>query len=216
MGASIPRAKRRNYKKKSPLARLLILIPCLALLIALAVFYIGRYQKELTYRQYPLAYKELIVEKANAFNLKPWHVAAVVRCESSFNPDATSNAGARGLMQIMPETGAWLAGKFGEEADFDPASLYDPEINLKYGCWFLNWLMERYDENVVLATCAYHAGHGTVDKWLSDPAVSPDGKTIDPAVIPYASTKTYVSRILTAYDKYQELYDFGAESTAQP
>ena len=208
MGASLPRARRRNYKKKSPYTRLLVIIPCLALLIALAVFYVGRYQKTLAYRQYPLSYKELIVEKAEDFNLQPWHIAAVVRCESSFNPDATSSAGARGLMQIMPETGAWLAGKFGEEADFDPAALYDPETNLKYGCWFLNWLMARYDENVVLATCAYHAGHGTVDKWLADPAVSADGKTIDPANIPYASTKTYVSRILTAYDKYQELYDF--------
>ena len=106
MGASLPRARRRNYKKKSPYMRLLVIIPCLALLIALAVFYVGRYQKTLAYRQYPLSYKELIVEKAEEFNLQPWHIAAVVRCESSFNPDATSSAGARGLMQIMPETGA--------------------------------------------------------------------------------------------------------------
>ncbi len=216
MGSPLPRARRRNNRRKSPCARLLIIISCLALLVALAVFYVGRYQKTLAYRQYPLSYKELIVEKAEEFNLQPWHVAAVVRCESSFNPDATSDAGARGLMQIMPETGAWLAGKFGEETDFDPASLYDPETNLKYGCWFLNWLMARYDENVVLATCAYHAGHGTVDKWLADPTVSADGKTIDPDNIPYASTKTYVSRILTAYDKYQELYDFASTDASQP
>ena len=214
MGATLPRKRRRSYKKKNPRLRLLVIIPCLVLLVVLGVFGVNRYLTMKTYQEYPLSYKELIIKTAEEYNLRPWHVAAVIRCESSFNANATSSVGACGLMQIMPDTGEWLAGKFDEDADFDTASLYDPAINIKYGCWFLNWLMERYDGDVVLATCAYHAGHGTVDKWLADPTVSADGKTIEPDNIPYASTKTYVKRILAAYEKYQELYDFSSTETA--
>ena len=145
---------------------------------------------------------------AGEYGLEPWHVAAVVRCESSFDANATSSVGARGLMQIMPDTGEWIAGKFKEADGFDPDSLYDPETNLKYGCWYLNWLMGRYDRDLTLVTSAYHAGHGTVDKWLTDSAVSPDGRTLLRDAIPYASTKAYVSRVLTAYEKYEELYDY--------
>lgn len=109
-------------------------------------------------------------------------------------------------MQIMPSTGEWLAGKFDEEDVYTDDSLYVPETNLKYGCWYLNWLMQRYGGDRTLVTAAYHAGHGTVDGWLNDPAVSLDGKTLN--TIPYSSTNTYVERVLRACEKYQELYDF--------
>lgn len=203
-----PRSRRRSFRKKKPLARILAAALCAALLTALGIYYVFQYQKDLTYAQYPLSYKDLIVSKAAEYNLEPWHIAAVVRCESSFNANATSSVGARGLMQIMPDTGLWLAGKFDEADSFQADSLYDPETNLKYGCWFLSWLMKRYNQDIVLATAAYHAGHGRVDSWLSDPSVSPDGQTISPDAIPYDSTKTYVARILKAYEKYEELYDY--------
>ena len=205
---AMPRSRRRSMKKKAPVGRVAAIAVILALLIALGVYYIAQYRRHLVYAQYPLRYKDLIVRTAGDFDLEPWHVAAVVRCESSFDPNATSGVGARGLMQIMPDTGEWLAGKFKEKDGYDPESLYDPETNLKYGCWYLNWLMGRYNRDLVLVTSAYHAGHGTVDKWLSDSAVSPDGQTIQPDAIPYASTKTYVSRVLRAYEKYEELYDY--------
>jgi len=135
-----------------------------------------------------------------------------VRCESSFRSDAVSYAGAMGLMQIMPDTGEWLAGKFDEKQGYTSDVLYQPETNLKYGCWYLNWLMKRYEHDRTLATAAYHAGHGTVDRWLADPSVSSDGKTL--SHIPYDSTRTYVARILKACQKYQELYDFTASADA--
>ncbi|MBO4299371.1 MAG: lytic transglycosylase domain-containing protein [Clostridia bacterium] len=205
---AVPRSRRRTFRKRKLAGRIAAIVIAAALLVALGVYYIARYRQRLIYAQYPLSYKSEIVEMADEFGLEPWHIAAVIRCESSFNARATSSVGARGLMQIMPETGEWLAGKFGEADDFDPESLYDPETNMKYGCWFLNWLMNRFHRDIVLVTAAYHAGQGTVDKWLADSAVSPDGQTIAPADIPYASTAAYVTRVLKAYEKYEELYDY--------
>ena len=208
--AAPARKKRRSRKRKGK--NLFVIAASLALLIALliglAVFYVKDYKEKLIYKQYPLAYKELIVEMADEFELEPWHIAAVVRCESSFNPKATSNVGARGLMQIMPETGEWLAGKFDEEAQFDAEWLYQPEYNLKYGCWYLGWLMRRYNDDIIAATAAYHAGQTCVDGWLADPQISPDGKTLLVGSIPYDSTRTYVNRIIKAYTNYKELYDY--------
>lgn len=200
------RSKRRSYRRKNPLPKLLAALMLAVVLIAAGICYVGVHQKHLAYAQYPLRYEALIVENAERFGLEPWHVAAVVRCESSFVPTAVSNVGAMGLMQIMPDTGEWLAGKFDEEETFSSELLYEPEINLKYGCWFLQWLMDRYEGDRTLATAAFHAGHRTVDEWLEDPAVSPDGKTLQN--IPYSSTNTYVERVLKACEKYQELYDF--------
>ena len=205
---AMPRSRRRSLRKKPPVKRVAALCVIAALLIALGVYYVVQYRRHLIYAQYPLRYKDLIVRMAGEYDLEPWHVAAVIRCESSFDPNATSNVGARGLMQIMPDTGEWLAGKFKEADGFDPDSLYDPETNVKYACWYLRWLMNRYDRDLVLVTSAYHAGHGTVDKWLADSAVSQDGRAILPEAIPYASTKQYVSRVLRAYEKYEELYDY--------
>ena len=203
---SMKRSKRRSFRRKSPLPKALAALLLIVLLAGAGIYYIGVHQKNLAYQQYPLKYEELIIENAERFDLEPWHVAAVVRCESSFRATATSNVGAMGLMQIMPETGEWLAGKFDEEDVFETAMLYEPERNLKYGCWFLRWLMNRYGGDRTLATAAYHAGHRKVDEWLEDSSVSPDGKTLQS--IPYSSTAAYVERVLTAYEKYQELYDF--------
>jgi len=205
-GTSMKRSRRRSYRKKKPVIRALTAAFLAIVLIALGAYYIRHHQLTMRYAKYPLRYEEQIVANAERFDLEPWHVAAVVRCESSFNPKATSEVGAMGLMQIMPDTGLWLAGKFDEEESFSEEQLYQPEVNLKYGCWFLGWLMDRYEGDRTLATAAFHAGHRTVDEWLEDPAVSPDGKTL--VNIPYSTTRTYVQRVTDACEAYQELYDF--------
>lgn len=211
--AYVKRSKKRSLRRRNRLPGILIVILLAAILIAAGVYYAGKYREHMNYVQYPLRYEELIVANAAEFGLEPWHVAAVVRCESSFRETATSEVGARGLMQIMPDTGEWLAGKFDEEAGYTADLLYQPEINLKYGCWYLKWLMNRYEGNRTVVTAAYHAGHGTVDKWLEDTAISSDGKTL--STIPYSSTATYVERVLKACEKYRELYDFsGADEDA--
>ena len=190
-----------------------VILPAFALLLIIAVlgtYFVTKYRRDLLYARYPLRYKAQIVETAREYGLEPWHVAAVVRCESSFDPKAESGVGARGLMQIMPDTGIWIAGKFGETEDYTDDVLYDVETNLKYGCWYLSWLMDKFGGDIRTVTAAYHAGHGAVQNWLNRPSYSDDGVTL--ARIPYDSTNTYVQRVLTACEHYKEMYDYDEAS----
>lgn len=151
---------------------------------------------------YPTEYQDLIRQYAEENDLEPAYVASVILAESSYRPDAVSSVGAQGLMQIMPDTGVWIAGKFDEE--YAEGCLFDPETNVRYGCWYLGFLMNRYDGSMRCASSAYHAGQGTVDRWLADPLYSSDGETLD--VIPSDATGTYVERILKYYEGYEEIY----------
>ena len=153
-------------------------------------------------QQYPVEYQDYITACARENNIPPAYAAAVILAESSYRPDAVSYADARGLMQILPSTGKWIAGKFDE--DFSEEMLFDPHTNIKYGCWYLGFLMNRYGGDMRCSSSAYHAGQGNVDKWLKNPEYSADGAHLD--VIPYESTDTYVNRILKYYEKYEEIY----------
>ena len=158
---------------------------------------------EITVQTYPVEYEALIREQAAQNDLPPGYVAAVILAESSYRPEVVSSANAQGLMQLLPDTAAWIAGKFDEE--YVEGCLFDPETNVRYGCWYLGFLMRRYDGDMRCASSAYHAGQGNVDKWLQNPEYSSDGRTLD--VIPYESTNTYVQRVLKYYDYYQPLYE---------
>lgn len=93
---------------------------------------------------YPVYYRESIVRWSAAHGLDPWLVAAVVRVESNFRPLATSPRGARGLMQLLPETARWVSGRMGEERFFEDL-LYDPETNVRLGTWYLADLLREFD-----------------------------------------------------------------------
>ena len=147
---------------------------------------------------YPVEYSDLVIEYSDENGVPPELTASVMFAESSCRPDVVSSAGAIGLMQIMPDTGEWLAGKYDEK--FAVENLYDPETNVKYGTWYLGFLLRRYDGNTDCAVAAYHAGQGNVDKWLNDPEYSSDGITLDN--IPFEATATYVQRI----NKYLKFY----------
>ena len=151
---------------------------------------------------YPMEYTELIRSRAAAEGLEPAYVAAVILAESSYNPQAVSSVNAQGLMQIMPETGAWIAGKFDET--YVEGCLFDPETNIRYGCWYLGYLQRRYDGDKTCSTAAYHSGQGTVDGWLKDPAYSTDGRTLN--IIGGPRANTYVGRVLEYYERYSQLY----------
>lgn len=195
------RRKRRN-RRKGRLIRAIVLIVLVLGLIGLVLMLSTEEVQEETVQLYPMEYTELIQANAAEFGLDPAYVAAVVLAESSYNPNAVSSVNAQGLMQIMPKTGEWLAGKFDET--YVEGCLFDPATNLRYGCWYLGFLMDRYDGDMRCSSAAYHSGQGTVDKWLKDPAYSADGKTLDE--IPGSNANTYVNRILEYYEKYDELY----------
>ena len=155
--------------------------------------------------QHPLVYADLITQYAAAQDLDPALVSAVILCESSFDPQAESRLGARGLMQLMQETAGWVAHKLGEDdASYTFDRLYDPETNIRFGTWYLAYLSRRFDGDAKKIVCAYHAGQGNVDAWLKNPQYSSDGVTLD--VIPTDDTATYASRVLRARDVYRKYY----------
>ena len=196
-------AARRNHRKKrrSPVGALIIVLTAIAIMCVLAVCLM---KLDITgARRYPVRYTEEIILRAGENSIPAPYIAAIIMAESSYDPGAVSSVGARGLMQIMPETGGWIAGKFGDE--FAEDALFTPEVSIKYGAWYLGFLMDRYENDMRCATAAYHAGQGTVDKWLDDPAYSEDGATL--MHIPYDSTRTYVDRVMKYYDYYAKAYE---------
>lgn len=193
----------RRRRRTSPARRIAMILAAVALVVLVLAYAFTRLQDEAPYIDpYPMEYTELIRSRAAAEGLDPAYVAAVILAESGYDPQARSHADAQGLMQILPSTGEWIAGKFDES--YAEGCLYQPETNVRYGCWYLGFLMRRYDGDMRLSSAAYHAGQGTVDKWLADPAYSSDGKTLE--VIAYDTTSTYVDRVLKYYEKYEELY----------
>ena len=155
--------------------------------------------------QHPLYYAELIEQYAAAQGLDPALVSAIILCESSFDPMAESHLGARGLMQLMENTAAWVAHKLGEDGeDYSFDRLYDPQTNIRFGTWYLGYLSRRFDGDAKKIVCAYHAGQGNVDSWLSNPQYSSDGVTLD--TIPTQDTAAYASRVLRAQAVYQKYY----------
>ena len=192
-------ARRRRQRRRTLLA---IFASALTVLIALGAWALfGRERIDLS--RYPMTYAPEIRAAATEFSLDPAYVASVVLAESSFDAEAVSSVGAIGLMQIMPDTGEWIAGKL-EDEPFDVQRLYQPEVNLRYGCWYLRFLLDRYDGDMYTASTAYHQGQGRVDQWLEDPEYSEDGRTL--TAISSAVTDTYVNRIMESYANYQELY----------
>lgn len=154
--------------------------------------------------QNTITYQALIECYATQYNLQPAFVAAIIRNESSFRTDAESSVGARGLMQLMPDTAEWIAGKLDDDSySFD--NMYDAETNIRYGCWYLNYLSRLFRGDAVLVSSAYHAGQTTVTRWLSDKSISSDGLTIPVESLPDGPTKQYAGRVTTSYGIYQTL-----------
>ena len=154
---------------------------------------------------YPLLYRDLIEKYAEDYNLAPAFVTAVILNESSFDHRAQSGVGARGLMQLMPDTAEWIAGKLRVEG-YAFERMYDPESNIRFGCWYLNYLSKLFLGNPASVTAAYHAGQGQVKTWLSDPSFSEDGYTLSVDTMPDGPTKNYTGRVLRDYGIYQTKY----------
>ncbi|MFZ5824510.1 MAG: lytic transglycosylase domain-containing protein [Bacillota bacterium] len=182
-------------KVRRPLTTWLVII--LGMAVALPVG--GRW---LIYRWYPLTYETIILRRARENGLDPYLVAAVIRAESRFRPEATSPQGARGLMQIMPETGEWAAGQM--QLDFHPDYLYEPEYNIRIGCWYLANLVKEFEGDTVLALAAYNGGRNNVKKWLSERRWTGESHTLEQ--IPFPETRHYVAVVLRDYKRYLWLY----------
>jgi len=144
--------------------------------------------------RYPLEYEPIVLGHAENYDLDPALVAAVIYRESRFDPDAVSESGAIGLMQLLPDTAEGIAELTGGTA-FVVSDLYEPEINVRYGAFYLRRLLTKYGGDVELALAAYHAGQGNVDEWLEH------GGRIE-----FAETREYVGDVLELRRRYREAY----------
>jgi len=153
---------------------------------------------------YPLSYQILIKKYSDEFNVDPYLIAAIINVESKYDKNAISKKDARGLMQISPITGKWASEELNID-DFDVEDLFDPELNIMIGCWYLSILSQEFDNNLPLMLAAYNAGSGNVVKWLQDEKYSDDGESLKD--IPFAETKDYVKKVQRNISIYRVLYE---------
>ena len=194
----MPKAKKR---KRS------ILAPILALLLVLALagtLLFSTFRDKIEHWEYPQRFTEYVEYYAGKYGIDPMILYAFIRTESNFDPNADSDAGARGLMQITEVTFDWIKMKIAPKESLTFDDLYDPETNIRYGCWLVGYLCNEFG-NVDTAMAAYHAGRGQVNEWLADKEYSSDGVHLD--VIPISDTAHYVNKIDRAMDTYKKLYD---------
>lgn len=152
---------------------------------------------------YPLHYESVILKYSNEYDLDFFLVASVIRAESKYDPYAVSPKGAKGLMQIASITGNWASKELNIEG-YSEEMLFDPDINIKIGCWYINKLKKEFNNNMTNVLAAYNAGSGNVSKWLKDDKYCPNG--IDLEEIPFGETKRYVVRVNKNYKIYNYLY----------
>lgn len=152
---------------------------------------------------YPYPHQEHILKSSNEYQVDPHLVLAIIRTESRFYSRANSRAGAKGLMQIMPETGIWIAGQMKIQG-FQEDMLYQPEYNLRMGIWYLSYLQKVFKGDTVKTLAAYNAGENKVKKWLLEGLWT--GMEKDISQIPFAETREYIERVLFDYHIYKRVY----------
>lgn len=175
-----------------------------AIIAVLGVFLLRYGHRQFYASVYPIQYDKNVTAASEEFDVDPSIIYAVIHTESSFKPQATSSAGAKGLMQITDKTLEWALGRAGEQEKYASEDLYNPSVNIHYGVYVLTLLREQF-ENTETMLAAYNAGIGRVREWLKDPAHSADGVHLD--AIPYHETAEYVKRVLDAQKIYQQLYN---------
>lgn len=184
----------RATASEATLVRRSIIVAVAALVVAGGGAWVAKTEPGWYLRaRYPLEYEDIIRGHARNYDLDPALLAAVVYVESRFDPGARSDAGAVGLMQLLPDTAKGIALRTGG-GGFAVADLLDPEINVRYGSWYLRHLRQRYGD-MRLALAAYHAGPGNVDEWLERGAE-----------IAFPETRTYVDEVTRLRSVYAKAY----------
>lgn len=153
---------------------------------------------------YPIEYEEAVARYSEQYDLDASLVFGIIKVESKFDSSAVSRKGAIGLMQIMPDTGWWIAERM-ELDGFEEEDLYDYETNIKMGSWYIKSLVDEFGGNIETALAAYNGGLGNVKKWLSDDRYSQDGQNL--SEIPFKETSDYVEKVMSARDVYRDIYE---------
>jgi soluble lytic murein transglycosylase len=152
---------------------------------------------------YPLGNSSLVQQVAQSLTLAPHLLFALILEESRYQVQAVSPAGARGLMQVMPQTGRQIAKEL-KIRRFSPEQLFDPAVNIRMGSWYFSRMLEEFGGKVHLALAAYNAGPHMVRKWLAAAGSSTEDEFVEN--IPYPETRNYVIRVMGSAQVYRFLY----------
>ncbi|MCC8192581.1 MAG: lytic transglycosylase domain-containing protein [Ruminococcus sp.] len=195
----------RNRKRRiKPLGWFVIFV-LITFLLIVAIYSVSKlipfFSKQYFYQQ---NYAEYVEKYSQEYDLDPLYVYSVIKVESDFNPDATSSAGATGLMQIMPIAFEEVAEKLGEADEVSYSDMKDPETNIRYGCYILRQLLDEFGDYRI-ASAAYNGGIGNVEGWVEEGIISIDN--FDVEAIPLSETRHYVRKIVSTYENYKNLYE---------
>jgi soluble lytic murein transglycosylase len=200
-------AKRK--KKKQTNAAGLALFVIVMLLIAFGAWLIFKEpeteNKASKFWGYPTKYEEYVISYSAEFDIDPRFIFAIIRTESHFNPNAESDVGARGLMQIMPDAYEWICFRLNDEETESFDDMYDPEQNIRYGTYMLSYLYETFG-SYELAAGAYHQGMNAVQSWIDDGTIDPEHFSVDENLsdMPSELTQDYITKVMNAFEKYKD------------
>lgn len=152
---------------------------------------------------YPLSNQEVVFASAEKHDVDPFLVFAIIRAESGGEANACSPVGARGMMQLMPDTAEWIASQMGR-TDYRVEQLNDPAVNIEMGCWYLKHLDREFHGNDTAVIAAYNAGITTVQEWIENGQWDGSAAHIDS--IPYPETREYVYAVQSNYSYYRKIY----------
>lgn len=181
--------------------RILFTLMLIAAIAAIAVYNYTRTAIEEEKAAYPLKYNHIVEKYADQYGVDRAIIYATILCESNFEPNASSHKGAQGLMQITPDTFEWLCTKTGE--DSTTLDILDPDINIRYGTFFLSMLYEEFGDPKI-AHAAYNAGRARIKSWLEDENYFRDGELYH---IPFSETRRYVEKIKRTTEKYRNILE---------
>jgi soluble lytic murein transglycosylase len=207
MSPTVARASSRTSASRRRSAairrrRAVLAIGLLALLGVAVFLAMPLFRKTIDEFTLPLSDQNIIRQQAAEKHLDPALIAAVIYAETKFDP-RDSPAGAMGLMQLLPETGEFIARRSGATT-FKVSDLTNPAINIAYGSWLLRYLLDHFHGNKVYSLAAYNGGLTNADRWVAAARAQGHGLTI--AEIPFPETRDYVQRVLQAQQDYRSTY----------
>ena len=152
---------------------------------------------------YPIKFKNQILTYSKEFDLEPSLIASIINVESGFNANSVSGAGAMGLMQLMPSTAIEIADKL-NVSDFKIKDLLNPDINIRFGCYYVDYLSKIYNNNLVNVLAGYNAGLNNVNVWLINNKYSEDG--IEITKTPFKETNDFIKKVQNNHKIYSKMF----------
>lgn len=165
------------------------------LLVIISLLFVA---KPIMRKAYTLKYEDIIITCSNEYNLDKYLVMGIISTESKFDENAVSHKGAKGLMQLKDETASWCIKQFNISTDCSA-----DELNIRVGCSYIRYLIDKYNGNIETALAAYNAGEGNVAQWL-EKQENKDGYIL--SSIPYKETEKYVKTVKKRMKIYKFLY----------